>query len=103
MLNVQIDEKTVNQMLEKAINEKVEKIASEKYFLTMKELSEYVNLSIPVIKDRLLLNGLPHYRQGQKYLFRKQDIDQFLDDMVNSLTGTNDIKFFNGLRKEVSQ
>lgn len=102
MLDIQIDEKHVNELLERAINERVEELAKEKYFITMQELSEYVNLSIPVIQDRLILNGLPHYKQGTKYLFRKQDVDRFLDDMVNSLTGTNDIKFFNGL-KEVSK
>ncbi|MBG9579500.1 excisionase, partial [Bacillus thuringiensis] len=47
MLNVQIDEKTVNSMLEKAINEKVEELAAQKYFMTYKELSEYLNISKP--------------------------------------------------------
>lgn len=103
MLNVQIDENTVNEMLERAINEKVEELSHERYFLTMQQLSDYVNLSIPVIKDRLILNGLPHYKQGTKFLFRKQDVDQFLDDMLTSLNGTNDIKFFNGLKKETER
>lgn len=103
LIDIKVDEKTVNDLLEKAIDKKVEEIASEKYFLTLRELSQYVNLSIPVIKDRLLLNGLPHYRQGTKFLFRKQDVDKFLDDMLNSLTGTNDIKFFNGLKKETER
>lgn len=99
LINVQVDEKTVQAMLEKEIKAKVEELSHERYFLTMKQLSDYVNLSIPVIKDRLIMNGCPHYRQGQKYLFRKQDVDQFLDYMVNSLTGTNDIKFFNNLKR----
>lgn len=103
MIDIKVDEKTVNQMLEKAINAKVEELSHERYFLTMQQLSDYVNLSIPVIKDRLLLNGLPHFRNGQKYLFRKQDVDKFLDEMLNNLTGTNDIKFFNGLKREVNK
>ena len=54
MLNVQIDEKTVNSMLEKAINEKVEELAAQKYFMTYKELSEYLNISKPTIEERLV-------------------------------------------------
>ena len=99
MINVQVDENTVNQMLEQAINERVDELAKQKYFLNMKELSEYVNLSIPVIHDRLILNDLPHYRMGTKYLFKRSEVDAFLDEMTKSLTGTNDIRFFEGLKK----
>lgn len=49
MLNVQIDDKTVNIMLEKAINERVEELAKQKYFLTYSELSNYLNISILVM------------------------------------------------------
>ena len=71
MLNVQIDEKTVNSMLEKAINEKVEELAAQKYFMTYKELSEYLNISKPTIEERLVKNGLRYYKVGSKYLLRK--------------------------------
>ncbi|MDA2615820.1 helix-turn-helix domain-containing protein [Bacillus thuringiensis] len=95
MLNVQIDEKTVNFMLEKAINEKVEELAKQKYFMTYKELSEYLNISKPTIEERLVKNGLRYYKVGSKYLFKKSEVDAFLDDMTSCMNATNnDIKFY---------
>ncbi|WP_429695468.1 helix-turn-helix domain-containing protein [Bacillus pseudomycoides] len=95
MLNVQIDEKMVNSMLEKAINEKVEELAKEKYFLTYKELSEYLNISKPTIEERLVKNGLRYYKVGTKYLFKKNEVDEFLDDMTSNMNATNnDIKLY---------
>jgi excisionase family DNA binding protein len=101
MLNVQVDEKVVNSLLEKAINERVEELAKQKYFMTYSELSEYLNISKPIIEDRLIKNGLKYYKVGSKYLFKKNEVDDFLDDMTASMTATNnDIKFFNKLNKE---
>ena len=101
MLNVQIDEKTVNIMLEKAINERVEELAKQKYFMNYNELASYLNLSKPTIEDRLVKNGLKYYKVGSKYLFKKNEVDEFLDDMTASMTATNnDIKFFVKLKNE---
>lgn len=101
MFSVQVDEKIVNSMLEKAINERVEELAKQKYFMTYKELSEYLNISKPIIEDRLIKNGLKYYKVGSKYLFKKNEVDEFLDEMTASMTATNnDIKFFNKLNKE---
>ncbi|MGG3524868.1 helix-turn-helix domain-containing protein [Bacillus pseudomycoides] len=98
MLNVQIDEKTVNSMLEKAINEKVEELAAQKYFMTYKELSEYLNISKPTIEERLVKNGLRYYKVGSKYLFKKNEVDEFLDDMTSNMNATNnDIKLYQSL------
>ncbi|RKD21122.1 excisionase [Ammoniphilus oxalaticus] len=102
MLNVQINEKYVNDLLEKAINERLEKLAREKYFLTYNELAEYLNISRPIIEDRLIKNGMKYYRVGSKYLFKKSEIDAFLDDMTESMSATNnDIKFFTRLKGNV--
>lgn len=95
LLNVQIDEKTVNSILEKAINEKVEELAAQKYFMTYKELSEYLNISKPTIEERLVKNGLRYYKVGSKYLFKKNEVDAFLDDMTSNMNATNnDIKLY---------
>ncbi|MEH6892133.1 helix-turn-helix domain-containing protein [Bacillus sp. JJ864] len=85
-------------MLEKAINEKVEELAKEKYFLSFKELSEYLNISKPTIDEHLLKNGLPYYKVGTKYLFKKNEVDEFLDDMTSNMNATNnDIKLYQSL------
>lgn len=99
MLNIQIDEETVKTMLEKAINEKVEKLARDQYFLSFKQLEKYLNLSRPTISERLLKNGLPYYKNGSHYLFKRDEVDAFLDDMTARMSATNnDIKFFNKLK-----
>ncbi|MEK5100931.1 excisionase family DNA-binding protein [Cytobacillus sp. FSL M8-0252] len=99
MLSVQIDENTVNTLLEKAINKRVDELAKQKYFMSYKELTEYLNISKPIIEDRLIKNGLKYYKVGTKYLFKKNEVDEFLDDMTASMTATNnDIKFFNKLK-----
>lgn len=103
MINVQVDENTVNQMLEKAINERVDQLAKQKYFMTYNELADYLNISKPVIEDRLIKNGMKYYKNGDRYLFKRDEVDAFLDSMTESMTATNnDIKFFNKL-KEVSK
>jgi len=100
LLDIQIDEKTVNQMLEQAINERVDELAKQKYFFTYNELAKYLNISKPVIEDRLIKNGMKYYRIGSKYLFKRDEVDAFLDEMTASMTATNnDIKFFTRLKR----
>lgn len=54
MFNIGIDEDEARELLEQAINERVDELARDKYFMTFKELSEYLNLSKPTIDDYLL-------------------------------------------------
>lgn len=98
MLNVEVDEKMVRDLMQQAINERIDELAREKYFMSYKELSEYLNISKPVIEDRLIKNGLKYYKMGAKYLFKKDEVNTFLDEMTASMTATNnDIKFFEKL------
>lgn len=100
MFQLQVDEETAKQMMEAAINERVEELAKEKYFLTYNELAEYLNISKPVIEDRLIKNGMKFYKVGAKYLFKRDEVDQFLDEITQSMTiGNNDLKFFERLKK----
>ncbi|WP_213810775.1 helix-turn-helix domain-containing protein [Jeotgalicoccus sp. WY2] len=100
MFQLKIDEATAKQMMEAAINERVEELAKEKYFLTYNELAEYLNISKPVIEDRLIKNGMKFYKVGSKYLFKRDEVDQFLDEITQSMTiGNNDLKFFERLKK----
>ena len=100
MLKVELDEAIVNAMLEKAINERVDELAKQKYFLSFNELATYLNISKPTITDRLLENGCPYYKVGSRYLFKRDEIDSFLDDMTSRMSATdNDILFFKHLKK----
>lgn len=100
MLNVEVDEKMVRELMKKAIDERVDELAKERYFLSYKELSSYLNISIPVIEEKLLKNGLPYYRNGSRYLFKRDEVDAFLDEVTARMSMTqNDLKFFEGLKK----
>lgn len=95
MLDIKVDEKLINTLLENAINERVEELAKQKYFLTYNELSEYLNISKPIIEDRFIKNGLKYYKIGSKYLFKKNEVDEFLDNITACMNSTNnDFKFF---------
>ena len=102
MLDIRIDEKTVNTLLEEAINKRVDELAKQKYFLTYNELSNYLNISKPIIEDRFIKQGLKYYKIGSKYLFKKNEVDEFLDDITTCMNVTNnDLKFFTRLKQVV--
>lgn len=102
MLDIQIDETKVSAMLEKAIEARVDELAKQKYFMTYNDLASYLNLSKPTIEERLVKNGLKYYKVGSKYLFKREEVDAFLDEMTASMTVTNnDIKFFDNLKGRV--
>lgn len=87
MININIDESEAREMLQKAIDERVEELAKEKYFMTYKELAGYLNLSKPTIDELLIKNGMPYFRVGSTYRFKKCDVDNFM----NSITSQMDI------------
>ncbi len=87
MININIDESEARQMLQEAIDKRVEELAKEKYFMTYKELAEYLNLSKPTIDELLIKNGLKYFRVGSTYRFKKSDVDDFM----NSITSQMDI------------
>lgn len=89
MLKITIDEKLVKELLEKAIKDRVEEIAKEKYFLTYAELANYLNMSRPTIEKNLLTNGLKYYKVGAKYLFKRSEVDEFLDELTKTMNQTN--------------
>ncbi|MDW4317752.1 helix-turn-helix domain-containing protein [Staphylococcus saprophyticus] len=93
MFNIGIDEDEAREMLQQAIDERVEELAKEKYFMTYKELADYLNLSKPTIDDLLIKNGMKYYRVGVTYRFKKSDVDEFMD-LITSQTDivNNDLK-----------
>ena len=93
MFNINIDEQEARDMLQKAIDERIEELAHEKYFMTYKELSEYLNLSKPTIEDLLIKNGLRYYMVGATYRFKKSDVDEFMDHITSQMhSRNNDLK-----------
>ncbi|MDQ7112093.1 helix-turn-helix domain-containing protein [Staphylococcus simulans] len=93
MFNIDIDEQEARDMLQKAIDERIEELAHDKYFMTYKELSEYLNLSKPTIEDLLIKNGMKYYRVGSTYRFKKSDVDEFMERITSQMDiRNNDLK-----------
>ena len=96
MFNINIDKEEARALLEKAINQRVDELAREKFFMTYKELSEYLNLSKPTIEDLLINNGLKYYMVGSTYRFKKSDVDEFMEKITSHMDiHNNDLKQIN--------
>jgi len=50
-------------------------------YMTKQEVAEYMRVSVATI-DRLMLKGLPHIKLDRRVLFRKKDIDAFLEKKI---------------------
>ncbi|PTI34567.1 excisionase [Mammaliicoccus vitulinus] len=93
MFNININEDEAREMLQQAINERVEELASERYWLTYKQLAEYLNLSKPTIDDLLIKNGMPYFKVGSTYRFKKSDVDNFMNSITSHMNiMNNDLK-----------
>ncbi|MGI2272393.1 helix-turn-helix domain-containing protein [Staphylococcus cohnii] len=100
MFNIDINEDEAREMMQHAIDERIEELAKEKYFMSYKELSEYLNLSKPTIDDLLIKNGMKYYRVGATYRFKRSDVDEFMNQITSQMDITNnDLK---SLKKVVS-
>ena len=96
MFNINIDEQEARELLEQAINQRVDELAHEKFFMTYKELSEYLNLSKPTIEELLINNGMKYYMVGSTYRFKKSDVDEFMDRLTSQMDiHNNDFKQIN--------
>ncbi|RZI00361.1 helix-turn-helix domain-containing protein [Staphylococcus condimenti] len=93
MFNINIDEQEARDMLQKAIDERVDELARQKFFMTYKELSEYLNLSKPTIEDLLIKNGMRYFKVGSTYRFKKSDVDEFMERITSQMDNrNNDLK-----------
>lgn len=96
MFNINIDEDEARALLEQAINQRVDELAREKFFMTYKELSEYLNLSKPTIEELLINNGMKYYMVGSTYRFKKSDVDAFMNQLTSHMDiYNNDLKQIN--------
>lgn len=85
MFNINIDEQEARELLEQAINQRVDELAREKFFMTYKELAEYLNLSKPTIEELLINNGMKYYMVGSTYRFKKSDVDEFMEKITSQM------------------
>jgi excisionase family DNA binding protein len=65
----------------------------ESNLLTKEETLEYLRISKTTLEYLIKEEGLPFIKWRRKLLFRKSDLDKFLDQSVQSLVGDEpDIK-----------
>ncbi|BEJ45841.1 MULTISPECIES: helix-turn-helix domain-containing protein [Bacillota] len=96
MFNINVDEQEARELLEQAINQRVDELAREKFFMTYKELAEYLNLSKPTIEEILINNGMKYYMVGSTYRFKKSDVDEFMEKITSQMDiHNNDFKQIN--------
>ncbi|MCG2163211.1 helix-turn-helix domain-containing protein [Staphylococcus epidermidis] len=96
MFNINIDEQEARALLEQAINQRVNELAREKFFMTYKELAEYLNLSKPTIEELFINNGMKYYMVGSTYRFKKSDVDEFMEKITSQMDiHNNDLKQIN--------
>ncbi|MCG1808700.1 helix-turn-helix domain-containing protein [Staphylococcus epidermidis] len=96
MFNINVDEQEARELLEQAINQRVDELAREKFFMTYKELAEYLNLSKPTIEELLINNGMKYYMVGSTYRFKKSDVDEFMEKITSQMDiHNNDLKQIN--------
>ena len=96
MFNINVDEQEARELLEQAINQRVDELAREKFFMTYKELAEYLNLSKPTIEEILINNGMKYYMVGSTYRFKKSDVDKFMEKITSQMDiHNNDFKQIN--------
>lgn len=52
--------------------------------LDIKDLSVYLNVSVSLLRKLVRRNKIPYNRIGVKLMFRKNEIDKWLKDNMNS-------------------
>ncbi|MCY1585148.1 excisionase family DNA-binding protein [Staphylococcus pettenkoferi] len=93
MFNINIDEDEAREMMQQAIDKRVDELEREKYFMSYEELCEYVGLSKPTVEHVLIRNGLHYYRAGKRYLFKRNEVDEFLERLTSQMdVYNNDLK-----------
>lgn len=52
---------------------------SQRYALSLAEASQYVSLSIAALRGAYRRGELPHFRRGRKVLFRRADLERWIE------------------------
>ncbi|WP_153731568.1 group-specific protein [Sporosarcina obsidiansis] len=82
MIEIAIDRNQIEEMAREAIREKLKAIDQEVYFMDSKQVLKYVNMSWNSFNTHILNDPNFHaaIRLGNKWLFDKKELDQYLAD-----------------------
>lgn len=68
--------KTINKAVKQALDDNRDK----ERLLTLKDTSQYLNLSIQTLYSYTSRKTIPYIKKGKKLLFRKKDLDEWLKE-----------------------
>jgi phage pi2 protein 07 len=79
LLNVQIDEKYIEQQFREELQKRLDEITNRTVFWDMKELCRQTCMSEPFIKEHFFFDPrFPKFRVGRKWLFPAKETEEFL-------------------------
>jgi phage pi2 protein 07 len=79
MINIEIDEKIIEQKLLEEIRKRIDKIEQSRTFWDMKELCRQTCMSENNIKDKFFYDPrFPKYKVGAKWMFPAKECEEFL-------------------------
>ena len=68
-------------------------------YLTLKELSEYVNLAVQTIYGFTSTNQIPYIKRGKKLYFKKSDIDIWIEKGQSKTLEEMEANYLSGKKK----
>lgn len=84
MLNVQVDEKAIEQQFFDEIRKHLNELSHRTVFWDMKELCRQTCMSEPFIKEQFFFDPrFPKRRAGRKWLFPAKETEDFLKTWLN--------------------
>jgi excisionase family DNA binding protein len=60
-----------------------EKDSISSVYIGSDKVTQYLNISLPFLYKLIKINKIPHYRLGAKYLFKTNEIDNFIQKTKN--------------------
>ena len=80
-----------NKKTEITEDKPIEKFSMDAY-LDVKGLSEYMNVSQSLIYSWTSSNAIPYYRFGKKLLFKKEEIEEFIQERITRIKSSDEIR-----------
>ena len=73
--------KEVSQLKELLLSSKKQPTTEKtEKFLTVKEVSEFLNLAVPTIYSKVSRNEIPYYKKGKRLYFSRAEIMDYLKE-----------------------
>lgn len=83
MIEVQLNEKYIEETFKEELRKRLDEIQSKKVFWDMKELQKQTNMSVNTIKEWFFYDDrFPKYKVGNKWYFPAKECEEFLINWI---------------------